>query len=76
MTRAAASEPLLFEPHEIPETPVPVSEASPEWRDALMLRLVESVRFNPERLVTYVANEPDRIGFLDFVIERLGGRSQ
>jgi hypothetical protein len=54
----------------------PASEASMEWREAQMLRLVEGIRFNPERLAAYVADNSDGTGFLDFMIERLGGRSQ
>lgn len=54
----------------------PVSETSQEWEDVRLLRLVEGVRFNPERLARYLGDDPDRIGFLDFMIERLGGRSQ
>ena len=53
-----------------------MSEASPEWRDAQLLRLIEGVRYDPERLARYVADNPDGMGFLDFMIERLGGRSQ
>jgi len=67
MTRAAASEPI-----EIPEA----SEASPEWHAAMMLRLIEDVRFNPEKLAHYLRDDPGRIGFLDHMIEMLGGRSQ
>lgn len=57
-------------------TDEPVSEASQEWDDVRLLRLVEGVRFSPERLARYLADDPDGIGFLDFMIERLGGRSQ
>lgn len=67
---------MLFPLADIPEVATPVSEASGEWRDAQMLRLIEGVRYTPERLAAYVGTDLDRVGFLDFMIERLGGRSQ
>jgi hypothetical protein len=67
---------MLFDAESLPEMATPVSEASQEWHDARMLRLVETIRFSPERLAAYEASCPDGRGFLDFVIERLGGRSQ
>ena len=67
---------MLFHPDELPETAVPVSEASQEWHDARLLRLVEGVRFNPERLAAYVTKQRDGLEFLDFVLWKLGGRSQ
>ena len=75
-------EPLLFPVEEIPKMAVPVSEASPEWQDALTLKMVEAVRFNPERLAHYraeiavTAPGVDPVEFLDYMIERAGGRSQ
>jgi hypothetical protein len=59
----------------VTQMPTPVAEASVEWREAQMLRLIEGVRFNPERLAAYVGLNGD-VGFLDFLIERFGGRSQ
>ena len=67
---------LGMTPFDLTAVETQVSEDSLEWRDAQMLRLIESVRFNPERLAQYVGNQPDRIEFLDFVLRRLGGRSQ
>jgi hypothetical protein len=64
----------LFE--NLPEMATPVSEASQEWHDARLLRLVEGILYNPERLAAYVAKQPDGRDFLEFVIWRLGGRSQ
>lgn len=46
-----------------------------EWHEARMLQLTEGIRFDPERLARYVEDGGD-VGFLDFMIERLGGRSQ
>ena len=69
-----SEQPLLF--GSLPEAAAPVSEASDEWRDAQLLRLVEGIRFDPARLARYMADNPDGTGFLDFMIERLGGRSQ
>ena len=73
---------MLFDTQEIPKAPIPVSDASPEWRDALTLKIAESVRFDPERLAAYEASvkltapgsNPRR--FLDLLIEQMGGRSQ
>jgi hypothetical protein len=79
---AMRSELMLFPPEEIPETAIPVSEASPEWQEALILKTVESVRFNPERLSEYreavAVSSPDidPIAFLDYLIACAGGRSQ
>lgn len=81
MTQTTA-QPLLFSTDEIPETATPVSEASQEWMDAQLLQAVESIRFNESRCAGYVAavgrdaHSVDPRGFLDFVIEQLGGRSQ
>jgi hypothetical protein len=75
----ASDQPLLFAPEEIPEMAVPVSEASPEWRDACILKAAESIRFNPERLAEFQARVPgigDPVEFLDFIIECAGGRVQ
>ena len=66
----------LFAPGSLPEMALPVSEASQEWRDAQLLRLIEGIRYDPERLAAYVAKSPDGEGFLNYMIERLGGRSQ
>jgi hypothetical protein len=66
----------LFEPSELPTTAVRVSENSQEWHDAQLLKLVESIRFNPERLASFVARQRDGVGFLDFMLWQLGGRSQ
>lgn len=65
---------LLFDV--LPECATPVSEASEEWRDARLLQIIEHIRFNPERLAAYLAGPDADVGFLDFMIERLGGRSQ
>jgi hypothetical protein len=70
-----AQTPMLFDAKSLPEMAIPVAEASVEWREAQMLRLVEGIRFSPERLASYLSRGGDA-GFLDFVIERLGGRSQ
>ncbi|HXA23733.1 MAG TPA: hypothetical protein VNW90_15690 [Acetobacteraceae bacterium] len=69
-------QPMLFDAADVPEMAVPVAEHSQEWRDAQLLQLVEGVRFDPQRLAAYVAGAPDGCEFLDYVIERLGGRSQ
>ena len=69
-------QPLLFDAADLPVMASPVSEASMEWRQAQLLRLVEAVRFNPEALARYAADNPDRVAFLDFTITMLGGRSQ
>lgn len=66
----------LFAPAALPEMAVPVSEWSTEWREASMLRLVESVRFDPVRLALASHRHPDMRDFLDHVIWQLGGRSQ
>ena len=79
---AMPSDTMLFPPEEIPETAIPVSEASPEWQEALLIKAVESVRFNPERLAEYraalalSAPDVDPVEFLDYLIDRAGGRSQ
>jgi len=70
------SEPTLFAAADLPEMATPVSEASQEWLEAQLLRLIEGVRHDPERLTSYVAAIPDGAAFLDWVIKRLGGRSQ
>jgi hypothetical protein len=67
---------LLFDAESLPEMATPVAEASVEWREAQMLRLIEGIRFNPERLAAYLVKHPGGVGFLNFMIERLGGRSQ
>jgi hypothetical protein len=67
-------QPGLFET--LPEVATPVGEASQEWHDARLLRLVEGVRYDPDRLAAYLAKQPDGLGFLDHVIWQLGGRSQ
>lgn len=76
-------QPLLFDPADIPRTAVPVDEWSREWADARMLKAVEAIRFDPERLAAYEAGlrgkgfEPGHpTEFLDFVIAQVGGRSQ
>lgn len=75
-------QPMLFQADQVPEMAIPVSEGSWEWRDARMLQSVERILFDPERLVDYEASvkrlAPDANprGFLEFVIEQLGGRSQ
>lgn len=72
----------LFPAEEIPEVAIPVGEASPEWREASMLKIVEAVRFNPERLADYEsriaidAPGVNAVEFLDHMIECAGGRSQ
>jgi hypothetical protein len=55
-----------------PEMPPPVSV---EWLAAQTLQMVEATRFDPARLASYTRRGGDA-AFLDFVIERLGGRSQ
>lgn len=83
MPAEQTTEPTLFPLEEIPQMAVPVSEASPEWQDALLLKAVEGVRFNPERLAKFrsdiaikVPGIGDPVNFLDYLIERAGGRSQ
>jgi len=53
-----------------------VGEGSPEWRDAMLLRLVEGVRFDPERLARASVGHPDMRDFLDHCLWQLGGRAQ
>jgi hypothetical protein len=73
---------MLFSLDQIPEVALPVSESSPEWQDAMLLKAIESVRFDPERLADYEASvEAKAPGcrpreLLDWFIARLGGRSQ
>ena len=72
-------EPWLFSLVDIPEVAVPVNEASPEWQDAIILRAFEHIRFDPAKLAAYEAALPPSINgreFLDYMIERTGGRSQ
>lgn len=66
----------LFPPSALPEVATPVGEGSPEWRDAMLLRLVEGVRFDPERLARASVGHPDMRDFLDHCLWQLGGRSQ
>jgi hypothetical protein len=76
------TDPMLFGPDEIPEMALPISEASQEWQDALLLRAAESIRFDPGKLAIYraavsvIAPGVDVVEFLDYLIERVGGRSQ
>ena len=76
MSASAPVQLPLFPPEAVPETAVPVGEASLEWQAAQMLRLFESIRYNPERLARYCGQEPSRRDFLDWSIAMLGGRSQ
>jgi hypothetical protein len=75
-------QPLLFPASEMPKAAIPVCEASQEWMDAQLLRSVEGIRFDEGKCAADVASVEsaapggDRRGFLDFVIEQLGGRSQ
>ncbi len=66
----------LFPPGALPEVATPVAEWSMEWREASLLRLVEGVRFDPERLARVSVGHPDMRDFLDHCIWQLGGRSQ
>jgi hypothetical protein len=67
--------PFLFDAASLPELAAIGEATSVEWREALMLRFIEGIRFNPERLASYLSRGGDA-GLLDFAIERLGGRSQ
>jgi hypothetical protein len=60
----------------LPEVATPVSEASQEWHDVQLLRIIEGILYNPERLAAYVAKQPDGRDFQEFVVWQLGGRSQ
>jgi hypothetical protein len=66
----------LFPAAALPEMAVPLAEWSREWCDAAMLRLIEGVRFDPERLAQASVGHPDMREFLDHMIWQLGGRSQ
>jgi hypothetical protein len=70
------AQPSLFPAEALPEMATPVAEWSQEWCDAMLLRLVEGVRFNPERLARASVGSPDMRDFLDHVLWQLGGRSQ
>ena len=75
MMKHVTQTPAPFDAESLPEMATPVSEASVEWREAQIVRLAEDIRFNPEHLAAYIGRGGD-VGFLDFLIERFGGRSQ
>jgi hypothetical protein len=68
-----ARQPLLFDPADIPQTEIP----SVEYQQAMLLRGIEAIRFDPEKLADYTRKYGiSGRDFLDHVIWWLGGRSQ
>lgn len=76
----------LFAAADLPRAPIPVPEWSQEWMDARLLRAAEGIRFDAARLHDCETKLRARLGadysatsfrgFLDHVIQHLGGRSQ
>ena len=76
----------LFAAADLPRAPILTPEWSQEWMDVRLLRAAEGIRFDAARLLDCETKLREQLGsdysaasfrgFLDHVIEHLGGRSQ